>query len=133
MSKKNRIVFEELNEEELQDMLYSEFVPFSEELDVYKDYIIKTLMDLIGKEISKLPETQRDVIYAYFFSEKTFKEIGKDFGVTEDAVRLRKHRAIMTLKKQLANNPYVEKLYKQFKESDPPIELIVRISQILKK
>jgi len=126
-----KIIFEELNPDELDTKLYSEVEPFSAELEIYKDELIKTLMDIIGKEISKLPETQRDVLYGYYFGEKTLKQIALDLGLEENAVTLRKHRAIATLRRLLSENPYATKLYAQLREADPSLSLVVKLSEEL--
>lgn len=39
--------------------------------------------------IQTLPEVQRDTIHMYFYEEKTLREIGKVYGITPEAVRLR--------------------------------------------
>lgn len=119
-------------DKDLEDLSYEETL-FKEELEVYKDNLIKILLDIICKEIDKLPETQKAVLYPFYFEGKTFKEIGEQLNLSENTVAHRKKRAILTLRRLLLENPYAVSLYEKIKKLDPTIKNLLEIADFLDK
>ena len=53
---------------------------------------------MLRDALSKLPDTQREVVELHWFQEQPFKEIAEIVGSTEGAVRVRAHRAYNRLR-----------------------------------
>ena len=91
-----------LQTESLQDIHISEI-----ETDAYSRYIAtahaKTTAaaqhDLVKKLLTRLKESDREVITLHYFEEMTSSEIGEVLGVSENTVKSRLHRARQRLKK----------------------------------
>lgn len=129
MPKKPKIIlFSDLTEDiNIEEYTSFEQDIFSKELEIYKENLLKTLMDLICTEIDRLPKTQKDVLFIYYFQEKSISQTAKLLNIPSSAVALRKHRAICTLKKRLLSNPYAVELYKKIKELDPTFKILLEI------
>ena len=120
-------------EQLLNQSLCVEMHPFQEELEHYKENVLVILMNLVSTEINRLPETQREVMLRHFIMGESLRTIAKNTGIKWYAVQRRKLRAVQTLKTRLTANPYAQDLYKQLEELDPPVELLVKISEFLGK
>ena len=91
-----------LQTESLQEIYISEI-----EKDAYSRYIAtehaKTTaaaqQDLVKRLLTKLKESDREVITLHYFEEMTSSEIGEVLGVSENTVKSRLHRARQRLKK----------------------------------
>ena len=91
-----------LQTESLQEIYISEI-----ETDVYSRYIAtehaKTTtaaqQDLVKRLLTKLKESDREVITLHYFEEMTSSEIGEFLGVSENTIKSRLHRARQQLKK----------------------------------
>ena len=91
-----------LQTESLQDIYISEI-----ETDVYSRYIAtehaKTTavaqQDLVKRLLTKLKESDREVITLHYFEEMTSSEIGEFLGVSENTIKSRLYRARQQLKK----------------------------------
>ena len=90
-----------LQTESLQEIYISEI-----ETDVYSRYIAtehaKTTaaaqQDLVKKLLTKLKESDREIITLHYFEEMTSSEIGEFLGVSENTIKSRLHRARQRLK-----------------------------------
>ena len=90
-----------LQTESLQEIHISEI-----ETDVYSRYIstehAKTTaaaqQDLVKRLLTKLKESDREVITLHYFDEMTSSEIGELLGVSENTIKSRLHRARQRLK-----------------------------------
>ncbi|MYA98952.1 RNA polymerase sigma factor, partial [Candidatus Poribacteria bacterium] len=90
-----------LQTESLQEIHISEI-----EKDVYSRYIAtehaKTTaaaqQDLVRRLLTKLKESDREVITLHYFEEMTSSEIGEFLGVSENTIKSRLHRARQQLK-----------------------------------
>jgi len=131
-SKSHEVIVESI-EQLTENGLVSEMVPFQEEIYHYKDNLLLILMNLVSTEINRLPETQREVMLRHYIMGESLRVIAKNIGIKWYAVHRRKLRALQTLKNRLNKNPYANDLYKKFEESDPPVELLVKISEFLGK
>jgi RNA polymerase sigma factor (sigma-70 family) len=91
-----------LQTESLQEIYISEI-----ETDVYSRYIAtehaKTTdvvqQDLVKRLLTKLKESDREVITLHYFEEMTSSEIGELLGVSENTIKSRLYRARQQLKK----------------------------------
>ena len=91
-----------LQTESLQEIYISEV-----ETDAYSRYIAtehaKTTdaaqQDLVRSLLTKLKESDREVITLHYFEEMTSSEIGEFLGVSENTIKSRLHRARQQLKK----------------------------------
>ena len=91
-----------LQTESLQEIHISEI-----EKDAYSRYIAaehaKTTAaaqhDLVKKLLTKLKESDREVITLHYFEEMTSSEIGEFLGISENTIKSRLHRARQQLKK----------------------------------
>ena len=57
--------------------------------------------DTLEHALAALPENQRDVIRLYWFEHLPYAEVAQRLGATEAAVRVRAHRAYVTLRKRI--------------------------------
>lgn len=57
--------------------------------------------ELLHEALSKLPDSQREVVQLHWFDERPFAEVAEIVGSTEGAVRVRAHRAYKRLKELL--------------------------------
>ena len=95
--RKNRIHTESLEETDDTDI----------ERDAYSQYVaaehVKTTdivqRDLVQKLLTKLKESDRQVVTLHYFNEMTYSEIGSYLGVSESTIKSRLHRARKRLKK----------------------------------
>ena len=75
--------------------------------DAYSRYVAvehakttaETQRDLIRKLLTKLKESDQEVITLHYFEEMTSSEMGKHLGVSENTIKSRLHRARQHLKK----------------------------------
>lgn len=106
---------------------------FQAELEIYRENILKALLDLIYNEIKRLPRTQAEVMIQYFTLGHTIVDISKELKVSFQAIDYRKKRAIATLRRRLLTNPYALQLFKDYENADPPISILARIAEFLEK
>ena len=99
-----------------KELGYSD-VYFSEENENYKNNILNILMKIVGEEIRRLPATQRDVIIRFFIYSESDAIIAKNLGRNKRSILDRRQRAIVSLRKRLAENPYVYDLLDKFKHN----------------
>jgi len=104
---------------------------FNKELDVYKSNLITVLMDIVGKEVMRLTQTQRDIIIAHFFRGESTRKLAKTLNISQPGVMDAKSRAINTLRRRLKENPYFLKTFEQLKSMDPPMSVINAIARML--
>ena len=91
-----------LQTEALQEIYISEI-----ETEAYSRYIATehakitadAQHDLVKRLLTKLKESDREVITLYYFEEMTSAEIGEFLGVSENTIKSRLHRARQQLKK----------------------------------
>ena len=91
-----------LQTESLQEIYISEI-----ETDVYSRYIATehakitavAQQDLVKRLLTKLKESDREVITLHYFEEMTSSEIGEFLGVSENTIKSRLYRARQQLKK----------------------------------
>lgn len=114
-------------------VLFCEVHPFDEEVEVYKENLLKALMDLAGKEIMRLTLTQRQVLLGLFFQGQSIRHLGTQYGVSHVSILDTKNRAVKTLRRRLQNNPYFMELYNKYRAMDPPMSIITAISNLLNK
>ncbi len=71
--------------------------------NIYSSNLDDFIVDLenkmfLSKAIAKLKKNERKIIHLYYFNGKTFKEIGKIFGLTESRVSQIHKNALISLK-----------------------------------
>lgn len=59
--------------------------------------------ELLHVALGKLPTSQREVVELHWFQERPYAEVAQIVGTSEGAVRVRAHRAYVTLKQLLAS------------------------------
>ncbi len=64
----------------------------------------KEMTPVLDEALDGLNETDRQVILLRFFEQKTMAELGREFGVTEDAAKMRVSRALERLRTQLSGS-----------------------------
>lgn len=111
--------------------LYYEMVPFDQEIEVYKNNILKAVMNIVGTEIMRLTENQQVVLLGLFYQEQTTRALGAHMGVTHKAIQETRDRALQTLRRRLQKNPYFIKLHKKLQELDPKISTLVAITDFI--
>lgn len=92
----------QLQAEALQEIYISEI-----ETEAYSRYIARehakttaeVQHDLVKRLLTKLKESDREVITLHYFEEMTSSEIGAHLGVSENTIKSRLHRARQELKK----------------------------------
>ena len=113
---------EETDSQELDDVLYSEYVVEEKErtaLEAQRE-VVKTLL-------AKLQESERTVMTLHYFGEMTCSEIGKFLGVSANTIKSQLHRAQQRLKKQ---EPMIREAIENFNITPNLTENIMReISQ----
>ena len=95
--RKNRIDTESFEETDESDI----------EVDAYSQYVASEQMkttaivqrDVVQKLLTKLKESDRQVVTLHYFNEMTYSEIGSYLGVAESTIKSRLHRARKRLKK----------------------------------
>ncbi len=95
--RKNRIRTESLEETDISEI----------ETETYSQYVAaenaKTnagaQRDLVQKLLTKLKESDRQIITLHYFQEMTYSEIGSYLGISESSIKSRLHRARQRLKK----------------------------------
>jgi len=61
------------------------------------------LKPILDEALDELNEADREVIFLRFFEQKTMADLGRSFGVSEDAAKMRVSRALEKLRAQLGN------------------------------
>ncbi len=95
--RKNRLQTESLQEihiSEIEKDAYSRYVATE-----YAKTTAAAQRDLVKRLLTKLKESDREVITLYYFEEMTSSEIGTYLGISENTVKSRLHRARQRLKK----------------------------------
>lgn len=95
--RKNRIhteSFEETDESEIECDAYSRYVASEQ---VKTTAIVQR--DVVQKLLTKLKDSDRQVVTLHYFNEMTYSEIGSYLGVSESTIKSRLHRARKRLKK----------------------------------
>ena len=95
--RKNRIhteSFEETDESEIESDAYSQYVASEQ---VKTTAIVQR--DVVQKLLTKLKDSDRQVVTLHYFNEMTYSEIGSYLGVSESTIKSRLHRARKRLKK----------------------------------
>ena len=95
--RKNRLQVQSLEETHISEI----------ETDAYSRYVAtehvkataEVQRDLVKKLLTKLKESDREVITLHYFEEMTSSEIGELLGVSENTIKSRLHRARQQLKK----------------------------------
>lgn len=116
---------------DLGDDLWTEPKIFSEELEIHQDAVLKHLMDIVGKEISRLTKLQREVILRIYYRQESMVQLGKQLGVNWRSVQKLHNRAVNALHRRLSQNPYFIQLYKEFNENDPEVSELISIAEHL--
>lgn len=62
----------------------------------YKEKLSDTINDLLSSGI--ISDKQKEQIIEYYFNDKTLSQIGKDFGVTREAIRQNIQKGLMKIK-----------------------------------
>lgn len=57
--------------------------------------------DIIMEVLDEIPERNKEIVMGLFYEEKTLAEVGAKFGITSEAVRQRKMKALRQLRKKL--------------------------------
>jgi len=65
-------------------------------------YARGVLLDELDTALDELPEEQREVFVAHELENCSFKELAAQTGLSENALRLRKHYAVIQLRQRLA-------------------------------
>lgn len=86
-----------LREVQVEDELF-EIIPDQSSLDEQQLYVVRDEMMVV---ISKLPALFQRIIKAFFYEEKSHKEIAKAEGISEQSARTSLHRAKTMMKKLL--------------------------------
>lgn len=95
--RKNRIhteSFEETDESDIESDAYSRYVASEQ---VKTTAIVQR--DVVQKLLTKLKDSDRQVVTLHYFNEMTYSEIGSYLGVSESTIKSRLHRARKRLKK----------------------------------
>ena len=95
--RKNRLQTESLQEtyiSEVETEAYSRYVATE-----HAKTTAAAQRDLVKRLLTKLKESDREVITLHYFEEMTSSEIGKHLGVSENTIKSRLHRARQRLKK----------------------------------
>ncbi len=95
--RKNRIRTESLEETDISEI----------ETEAYSQYVAtenaktnaEAQRDLVQKLLTKLKESDRQIITLHYFQEMTYSEIGSYLGISESSIKSRLHRARQRLKK----------------------------------
>ncbi len=95
--RKNRIRTESLEETDISEI----------ETEAYSQYVAaehaktnaEAQRDLVQKLLTKLKESDRQIITLHYFKEMTYSEIGSYLGISESSIKSRLHRARQRLKK----------------------------------
>jgi RNA polymerase sigma-70 factor (ECF subfamily) len=80
--------------------------PFVDATDVVENWEKAELARAVQQAVNSLPDDQRTVVILREYEGLSYREIASVVGVTEEAVRVRAHRARQTLKRLLT--PLVE-------------------------
>ena len=95
--RKNRLQTQSLEETDISEIeteAYSRYVA-----EEHAETIAEAQRDLVEKLLTKLKESDREVITLHYFEEMTSSEIGEFLGVSENTIKSRLHRARQQLKK----------------------------------
>jgi DNA-directed RNA polymerase specialized sigma24 family protein len=109
----------------------TEMEPFKDEIELYRTNLLHLMTDLIGKEIMRLSDYRRSIIMQYYYGGKSLRQIAQANGIELRNVQRARFRSLQELRRRLGTNPYFMKLYKAFKESDPPSEVLDVLSGFL--
>jgi len=118
---------------EIDQQLYSEMHPFALEVDLYKTNLLHVLVDLIGKEMTRLTPLQRDIILRCFFKGESTVYVGKTLKLGQANVVHTKQAALKKLRTGLLKNPYFMQLYTQYIQADPPLAALNALAAFLQK
>ena len=103
---------------------------FQENNEQYNDMLMSTIMKLIGEELKRLPESQRDVIIRFYFYSESDGIIAKNLSRNKRSILDRRHRAIATLRKRLIDNPYISDIIEKLKTPITPTNYIQMVDFI---
>ena len=95
--RKNRLQTQSLEETDISEIeteAYSRYVA-----EEHAETTAEAQRDLVEKLLTKLKESDREVITLHYFEEMTSSEIGEFLGVSENTIKSRLHRARQQLKK----------------------------------
>lgn len=67
--------------------------------DIYEGFERKNNVDIVKKAISRLEESERQIIILRYFEDMDTKEIANILGINDGAVRVRLHRTMEKLRK----------------------------------
>lgn len=89
----------------------------------------------LDEALARLGEQERALILLRFFENQSFVEIGRTFGIAEDAARKRVHRAVKKLRADLlradlAPDADLEGLMRRYAVSPAPAGLAVRAAKV---
>ncbi len=89
-------------------------------LELPEDYAANAeLRGTLTKMLNSLPKGRRDVLVLYYYKKKSIKEISETLGISENAVKLRKHDAIERLGRKM------RKLRSEYAFSAAPVGLLI--------
>jgi DNA-directed RNA polymerase specialized sigma24 family protein len=114
-----------------RDELWTEPTIFSEEIEIHQDAVLKHLMDIVGKEISRLTKLQQEVIIRVYYRQESSRQIATTRRVSQHTIQNIKKQALKSLYRHLKDNPYFIKLYKEFRENDPEVAELISIAEYL--
>ncbi|MFW6173770.1 MAG: sigma-70 family RNA polymerase sigma factor [Elusimicrobiota bacterium] len=80
----------------------------SEKRDILEDVICREEINLIREIISQAPDKEKKVIRMRFFEDKTYAEIGEEFGVTREMARIYCNQALEYFTKEIKKANKVE-------------------------
>jgi len=116
---------------DLENHFYTEPKIFEREQELYYDNLVHVLMDMVGKEIARLTNLQREVLMRLFYKEESTYTIAEEFGIARQSVQKIQNRALDTLKRRLTINPYFQEIYREYQDNDPKIEILIKFSENL--
>ncbi|MDE0017613.1 MAG: RNA polymerase sigma factor [Candidatus Poribacteria bacterium] len=113
-----------LQTEALQEIYISEI-----ETEAYSRYIARehakttaeVQRDLVKRLLTKLKESDREVITLHYFEEMTSSEIGEFLGISENTIKSRLHRARQQLKKYESMIQEALDITTEAKHRSPPL------------
>lgn len=96
LNQRKRYEYEEYDEEIINNI--------PTEQDIEQDLIDKDNCEKLKKEIDKLPDIEREILYLRLEEDMKFKDIGKIFGNTENWARTTFFRTKQKLAKEVKEN-----------------------------
>lgn len=102
--KKKPVAFADVPVAALDDgeLLVLEDVLASADPNPEEAYLRGALLEALEAALDELPAEQREIFLAHEFEGRGFAELAAEIGASENALRLRKHYAVMHLRKRLA-------------------------------